>query len=233
MNKNKKIWVYTLLGMLLLIFNSCTKNEDNNNPTTSDTVSDIDGNVYHTVKIGNQIWMLENLKTTKYRNGDLIPNIADTLWKNLYTAAYCWYGNKIAHKSTYGAVYNWYAVSDSRNIAPTGWHVATRIEWETLIENQGGITIAGGKLKEAGTTHWTDPNTGATNSSGFTALPGGFQESIGGGVYGMGKYGDWWSSTSTSTTLAWNCELSSISVAVRTMSFTKKGGFSVRCVKDY
>jgi uncharacterized protein (TIGR02145 family) len=146
--------------------------------TTTDvetnTVTDIDGNIYHTVTIGTQVWMVENLKTTKYRNGDPIPNVTGNAWAALTTGAYCWYNNDAAtYKATYGALYNWYAVADSRNIAPTGWHVPTDAEWTTLTTFLGGESVAGGKLKETGTNHWTSPNTGATNETGFTALPGG------------------------------------------------------------
>ena len=139
------------------------------------TVVDIDGNVYNTVTIGTQVWMVENLKTTKYRNGDAIPNVTgNASWVALSTGAYCWYNNDAAtYKATYGALYNWYAVGDSRNIAPSGWHVATDSEWTTLSTFLGGESIAGDKLKEIGTSHWLSPNTGATNSNGFTAFPGG------------------------------------------------------------
>ena len=149
------------------------------------TVTDIDGNTYQTVKIGDQWWMAENLKVTCYRNGDAIPNITDgTTWASLSTGAYCEYNNDINNVATYGRLYNWYAVTDSRNIAPAGWHVPSDAEWKQLEMYLGMSqseadatgwrgTDEGGKLKEVGTMHWNSPNTGATNESGFTALPGG------------------------------------------------------------
>lgn len=231
--KKNKIWIYPfmILGVFLMFASSCTKVEDNNNPVT---VTDIDGNVYKTVTIGTQVWMAENLKTTKYRNGDPIPNVVgDAAWRTLTTGAYCWYGNNaVTNKPTYGALYNWYAVADSRNIAPTGWHVPIDAEWTTLTTYLGGESVAGGKLKESGTIHWTTPNTGATNSSGFKALPGGYQEGIGWSTSGIGEYGDWWSSSIGSANRAWDRELDNASTSVRVAELDKFGCSSVRCIKD-
>jgi len=138
--------------------------------------SDIDGNVYNTITIGTQIWMKENLKTTKYNDGSSIPLVTDnTAWINLSTPGYCWYNNDAAtYKSAYGAMYNWYTVNTGK-ICPPNWHVPTDTQWETLITYLGGKIIAGGKMKETGTAHWTSPNIGATNETGFTALPGGYR----------------------------------------------------------
>ncbi|MEI6140954.1 MAG: fibrobacter succinogenes major paralogous domain-containing protein, partial [Mariniphaga sp.] len=197
---------------------------------TNSTVSDIDGNVYNTVTIGTQTWMAENLRTTKYRNGDAIPNDNGN-WLPLVTGAYSWLNFDVANKAVYGGFYNWYAVADSRNIAPVGWHVPTDAEWSTLITYLGGESVAGGKLKEAGTTHWYNPNTGATNESGFTALGGGFR--YGGGSFTLFmKTCFWWSSTEFSTTDArtryMNYEIGSIP----TSENTKHYGFCVRCIRD-
>ncbi len=143
------------------------------------TVTDYDGNVYHTVQIGSQIWMVENLKTTHYRNGDAISPInVSGSWDQLTAGGYCSYDNNAANGEIYGKLYNFYAVEDSREIAPEGWHVPTREEYKTLLIYLGGSDVAGGKMKEAGSEHWTtdlitDENTG-TNESGFTALPGGW-----------------------------------------------------------
>ena len=157
-----------------------------------EAVTDIDGNVYQTVTIGTQVWMAENLKVIHYRNGDAIPNVTDsTEWSNLTTGAYCNYDNDANNATTYGRLYNWYAVNDSRNIAPTGWRVPTEDEWTILSVYLGGRTVAGGKLKETGTTHWISPNTGATNETGFTALPGGIRVSS--TCIAIGIYGYWWS----------------------------------------
>jgi len=158
-------------------------------------VTDIDGNIYHTITIDEQVWMVENLKTTKYRNGDPIPYISDNKnLENITTGAYSIYGNDISHKSVYGALYNWLAVADPRGIAPAGWHVPSDDEWTILIENLGGVEIAGGKLKEGGTIHWRAPNTNSSNISGFSALPGGsFRRNE--SFNAMGYEGIYWSST--------------------------------------
>jgi len=195
------------------------------------TVTDIDGNVYNTVIIGTQVWMVENLKTTKYRNGDPIPNVTgDAAWVALNTGAYCWDNNDAApNKIAYGALYNWYSVADSRNIAPTGWHVPTDAEWTTLTTFLGGESVAGGKLKETGTTHW-QINTGATNSSGFTALPGGIRYLS---FVGVGYNGNWWSSTANGAgDYAWIRYLYNDSAYVMRGYFYKLDGYSVRCVRD-
>ncbi|NQT26384.1 PKD domain-containing protein [candidate division KSB1 bacterium] len=141
------------------------------------TVTDIDGNVYQTVKIGVQWWMAENLKVTHYNNGDAIPNVTDnTEWDNLTSGAYCNYNNDVTNIATYGRLYNFYTVKDARGIAPNGWHVSTEGDWEVLAHYLGGAANeAGGKLKEAGFAHWNYPNNGATNESGFTALPAGMR----------------------------------------------------------
>ena len=153
--------------------------------TAEPTVVDIDGNVYHTVTIGTQVWMVENLKTTKYNDGTAIPLVTDSAaWDELTTPGYCWYNNDSAtYKNPYGALYNWYAVSTGK-LAPTGWHVPTDSEWAVLttyVGNTyyGGLDSAGGALKSTDKTYWLSPNTGATNSSGFSALPGGFRDYVG------------------------------------------------------
>ncbi len=197
------------------------------------TVTDIDGNVYQCVKIGDQWWMAENLKVTHYRNGEAIPNVTDgSEWSNLTTGAWCAYNNDNGNVSTYGLLYNWYAVDDSRNIAPESWHVPTDEEWQTLVDYLGGSSVAGGKLKETGTTHWYSPNTGATNESGFTALPGGYRDYNYGTFYNVGGYGYWWSSTGYSSSNVWNRILNYNNSDVYRNSHSKRSGFSVRCVRD-
>jgi uncharacterized protein (TIGR02145 family) len=200
----------------------------------SGTVTDTDGNTYQTVKIGDQWWMAENLKVTHYRNGDVIPNIIDdSEWSSLSTGANCDYANNSDNVATYGRLYNWYAVTDSRNIARAGWHMPSDAEWQTLIDYLGGDFIAGGKMKETGTTHWKSPNTGATNESGFTALPGGYRP-YGGGYYPMSSYAGFWSFTEISSNLAWGRLLSyDNSEARRNNGYCdKRFGYSVRLVKD-
>jgi uncharacterized protein (TIGR02145 family) len=197
------------------------------------TCSDGDSNHYPVVTIRNQTWMAENLKTTKYSNSAAIPLVTyDSAWAGLSTPAYCWYDNdSITYGSVYGALYNWFSV-ETGNLCPTGWHVPTDAEWTVLTDFLGGEIVAGGPLKETGTAHWNSPNTGATNSSGFTALPGGFRYYSSGSFYYIGYYGYWWSSSATSTTSAWYRGLySSYSNVSRYYNY-KKSGWSVRCVRD-
>ncbi|MFA6925323.1 MAG: fibrobacter succinogenes major paralogous domain-containing protein [Bacteroidales bacterium] len=162
--------------------------------TTGLTETDIDGNIYHIVTIGTQVWLLENLNTTKYNDGTLIPLVTDNSgWNNLTTGAYSDYNNTPSNSSTYGRLYNWYAVNNAHKICPLGWHVPSDAEWTTL-ETYLGISSAGGKLKEAGTIHWTSPNVGATNETGFTALPGGSRYPNG-SFNNIGNYANWWTAT--------------------------------------
>ncbi len=200
--------------------------------TYQGTVTDIDGNVYNTIQIGTQVWMAENLKTTKYRNGDLIGTTTPATLDILDQSApkYQWAnGGNDNRVATYGRLYTWYAVNDSRNICPIGWHVPSDAEWTALTTYLGGESIAGGKLKEAGTIHWISPNTGATNNSRFTALPGGSRSWS--GVFG-GYDGYWWSFTEYSTASAWfRLMYYDASNVFRTYS-NKRDGCSVRCIKD-
>ena len=198
----------------------------------NETITDIDGNVYKTVKIGTQVWMAENLKVTHYRNGDPILNITDnTQWDSLTTGAYCNYNNDPNNAITYGRLYNWYAVTDSRNLAPIGWRVPTDAEWQTLINYLGGDDVAGGKIKEAGTTHWSSPNTGATNESGFTALPGGARADSGSFDL-LGSNATFWSSTETNSNYAWYRRLTYNGASVDRDIGDKRHGVSVRLVRD-
>ena len=195
-------------------------------------VRDYDGNYYNTIMIGNQIWMAENLKTTKFNDGTDIPLVTDgTAWGNLTTPGYCWYNkNEATYGDTYGALYNWYTIGTG-NLCPAGWHVSTDAEWTALTTYPGGESVAGGKLKETGTTHWNSPNTGATNETGFTALPGG-SRSHDGTFYYIWYGGYWWSSTEGSAKSAWNRNLSYSDAGVFRDIDYKKCGFSVRCVRD-
>ena len=194
------------------------------------TVKDIDGNVYKTVTIGKQVWMAENLKTTKYNDGTSIPLVTDsTAWKALRTPAYCWYNNDIANKEIYGALYNWYAVKTNK-LCPSGWHVPNDAEWTTLTTYLGDVNVSGGKLKETGTTHWKNPNTGADNSSGFTALSGGYRF-FNGTFFYNGYLGYWWCSEEYNANNAWFRNLSSSSNSVGRYDYNKNGGFSIRCLR--
>jgi uncharacterized protein (TIGR02145 family) len=231
-----KVWISTLsiLTMLLILTNSCTKNY--NNVIVPATITDIDGNVYHTVTIGTQVWLVENLKTTRYRHGNPIPNVTDsTAWDNLYlanTGAYCYYNNDPANAATYGLLYNWYAVNDTDSIAPKGWHVPGQTEWTTMSTYLGSLESVGGMLKETGTIHWQTPNTGAKNEFLFSALPGG-QRLSHGSFTGIGTTGAWWSSTLDGTYDAWGRYINYNDSTLFRYDDTKKVGFSIRCVMDY
>jgi len=204
-----------------------------------ETVTDIDGNEYQTVMIGEQCWMAENLKVTHYRNGDPIPNVIDnTEWVNLSTGAYCTYDNDSTNVTIYGRLYNWYALDDDRNIAPEGWHVPTMDDWGTLKNYLGGFSVAGGKMKATGTIEgedglWRSPNTGATNESGFTGLPGGFRSGSIGSFQKMGESAWFWISPVEGSEhahfnhLRYNYE----SISQQYGDY-KNYGISVRCVKD-
>ena len=191
-------------------------------------VTDIEGNSYKTVKIGTQVWMAENLKTSKYNDGTIIPNITDsTQWSNLTTSAWSYFKNDAANNSKYGKLYNWYAVSKTtncnKNICPTGWHVPTDAEWTILMDYLGGPNEAGGKMKEVGTSSWDAPNTGATNSSLFTGLPG---------IY-IGFYGSWLSTTDIDSTTCWVRFLRYNSNDRANSWYTSKNTkSSIRCLED-
>jgi uncharacterized protein (TIGR02145 family) len=212
------------------LFTHCHRQFTEPNDKTG-IMTDIDGNVYETVKIGTQVWMAENLKVTHYRNGDAIPDVTDSLiWQILTIGACCVYDNSEENVPVYGYLYNWYTVSDSRNITPAGWHVPTDAEWETLVDYLGGTSSAGGKLKETGEDHWNSPNTGAVNEGGFTALPGGFR-SVDGDFYSMGNYAYFWS-LSESDDYAWCLALCCDYSRIQRAGYSKLGGFSVRLVRD-
>jgi uncharacterized protein (TIGR02145 family) len=178
-------------------------------------VSDIDGNSYKTVQIGGQKWMAENLRTTIYNDGTPIRNVTDDdEWMNLNAsglpdteqAAYCWYNNDaLSFQANYGALYTWYAVQSDK-LCPSGWHVPSPDEWGILIEHLGSRDFGGGKLKEAGTSHWLAPNTAATNETGFTALPGGsrdFNTDLQTTFFGINTTGGWWSSGQHMEPMEW------------------------------
>ena len=194
-------------------------------------VTDIDGYVYTTIRIGNQWWMAENLKVTHYRNGDPIPNVAGkSAWSSLASGAYCDNGDI----AVYGRLYNWYAaVSDNRGLAPVGWHVASDADWETLIDYLGGFGAAGGKMKEVGITHWRSPNTGASNESGFSGLPGGSRYGSG-DFRNLGEMAFFWSSTSFEPGTGEWVVLQYADALVTPIAGTpwQRSGLSARCVKD-
>lgn len=199
---------------------------------TYGTLSDVDDNLYKTIVIGTQTWMAENLKTTKYNDGTPIPNVtADSIWDKLTSPAYCWlFYDESSFRDMYGAIYNFYTVTTGK-LCPTGWHVSTLADWDTLAnylggtDYQGGISDVGGKMKETGTAHWISPNSEATNSSGFTGLPGGCNYFP---RYGAGRQGRWWCSGPYCPSKRLHYDSNILDGA----SCNPQCGYSVRCVKD-
>ncbi|NDD67776.1 hypothetical protein EBZ35_09055, partial [bacterium] len=210
-------------------------------------ITDIDGNIYNTVQIGAQCWTQSNLKVSKYRNGDTIPTgLGNIDWGNTTSGAYAIYNNDPVNDGLYGKLYNWYAVNDSRGLCPTGWHVPSDGEWNVLVKfldpsadticgNCISSGIAGGKMKSTATQPtpggWIAPNSDATNSSGFTGLPGGSRDS-GGGFANLGPDGGWWSSSVAGSGFAWSRGLGYYYAGATRYYFHHRFGFSVRCVKD-
>lgn len=184
------------------------------------------------IVIDTQIWSGCNLDVTTYSNGDPIPEVTDPIaWAALTTGAWCYYDNDLVTGTTYGKLYNAYAVNDPRGLAPTGWHIPTETEWNTLITYLGGGSVAGGKMKEEGLCHWIDPNTGATNISGFTGLPGGDRNDVSGLFNGLYYYGGYWSSTSTAFDNITIGTFSSLTLA-SVGSMYHRAGRSVRLIKN-
>jgi uncharacterized protein (TIGR02145 family) len=204
-------------------------------------VQDIDGNTYNTVQIGTQCWTKENLRVTKYRDGTVIPldesggttgNGTGQTWGNRNTGARTVYGHSAANLATYGYLYNWYTVNDIKGLCPSGWHVPSDSDWTTLTTYLGGESVAGGKMKVTGTTYWNNPNTGATNESGFSALPGGYRF-IDGSFNYFRNNAFFWSATEYGNNNAWirslNNEYGNVD---RYNYFSKHIGFAVRCLRD-
>jgi uncharacterized protein (TIGR02145 family) len=196
-------------------------------------VNDADGNTYNVIKIGDQVWMAENLKTTRYNDGIAIPYVTDAAaWINLTTPAYCWYNNDLGNKPVYGALYTWYTVKTGK-LCPSGWHVPTDAEWTILENHLGGSTVAGGKMKETGTEHWINPNTDATNESGFTARPGGWRDGFHAGSGYLGYVGIWWSSLENTPDAPWFRKIyNNYGIIERPSPGDPSFGLSVRCVKN-
>jgi len=234
--------ISVLIASVAIVFSSCSKDDnDSSSGTTAvfnssvsyGSMTDQDGNVYKTVTIGTQTWMAENLRTTTYNDGTAIPNATDNdSWSSSWsssTGAYCNYHNTTDTDTiaTFGRLYNWYAVNTGK-LAPKGWHVPTDAEWTTLAPN---ASVSGGKLKETGTKHWASPNSGATNKTGFTALPGGDRD-YDGAFLGIGGAGCWWGATEDFAATAWCRYMVYYAGAADRMYFDKRVGMSVRCVRD-
>jgi len=193
-------------------------------------VKDVEGNVYKTVKIGTQEWMVENLRTTKYNDGASIPLITDNIaWSKLETAGYSWYNDDATtFKREYGALYNWYSVNSSK-LCPDGWHVPTDKEWTVLSDFLGGEMDAGDMLKAASGI-WDEDGQG-TNETGFTALPGGRRD-VAGEFAAFGEFGYWWSATDFDVDNSWERSMRYSGSDVFRSVFNKRDGISVRCLKD-
>jgi len=227
----KKLIIFIGIELLLIsgIFNSCKKDDNS-------IIKDGDGNIYTSVKIGKQVWMAENLKSTKYNNGTNIPLVTDGVaWGELSTPGYCWYNNDSVIYKYNGAIYNWYTVNTGK-LCPTGWHIPSNDEWTTLTTFLGGLDIAGGKLKETGTTHWESPNTGAANESGFTALPSGgrgFDPDLGYVTFdGIGGGVSFWSSTEdVDGKVYWRSLVNYLGIVFMN-TCEKYEGLFVRCLRD-
>jgi uncharacterized protein (TIGR02145 family) len=195
---------------------------------TYGSLSDVDGNTYKTIMIGDQTWMAENLRTSKYNDGLIIPRIVEESdWFKLSTPGYSWYNNVSVN---YGAIYNWYTVNTGK-LCPAGWHVPSDAEWTTLTNYLGGEAVAGKKQKETGIAHWTSPNTGSTNESGFTALPGGYRN-YSGGFGNINRSGYWWSAAEKSSSDAYFRAMNYSYSNVDRSSSNKRSGLSVRCIQD-
>jgi len=231
---------------LVSVCNSCEKDKTLipvseilfNSNLTYGTLTDVDNNTYKTITIGTQIWMAENLRTTKYNDNSSIQLVIDdSAWANLKTPGYCWFNNdEENHRYVYGALYNWYSVNTG-NLCPKGWHIPFKGEWITLA---AFLNDNGGKLKETGIIHWDSPNTGATNESGFTALPGGFR-SRKGIFFSFRQAGFWWSASECTECYAlpeWEfLDANDFSLGAESSGYGDQHdnmlyGYSVRCIKN-
>ncbi len=232
----KSIILITGIGILSMFITGLERSDNGNNliaQVLDDTVTDYDGNVYHTVKIGTQVWMVENLKVTHYRDGTPIPNVYDNdKWPYAKDGAYCMVDDdSIEYKDAYGVLYNYYAVNNSRKLCPKGWHVPSESECMTLINYLGGEDVAGCKIKDNSSKLWRTKNTCATNESGFSGLPAGGRGQFG-SAGEVGYYATWWSSTSYDSLYTWHWGLYPDKNGIRSNPGHKASGFSVRCIKD-
>lgn len=236
----------SLCTVLLLLMTGGCNGKQVIEQKTAEPVTDVDGNEYEAIQIGDQVWMAQNLSVTHYRNGDPIPQVTDEEeWITLETGAWCYYNNDPETGTIYGKLYNWYAVNDPRGLAPEGWHVPTDEEWAAMemqlgmdsnevndVEFRGREAAVGSKLKQAGTEHWKGQNADATNETGFSALAGGYRDNDGPFCF-FGKYGSFWTSSKAEDgNRVLFRGVTSTEPGVYRFSFNQKCGFSVRCVKD-
>jgi len=233
----------SIITLSAILFGCSTQNPNPIN-NSNNSVTDIDGNIYPTVQMCNQVWTAKNLNVSHYRNGDVIPQVTDSItWANLTTGAWCYYENNTSNGLIYGKLYNWYAVNDPRGLAPIGYHIPSDMEWNVVINCLGGGNSAAGYMKEVSFIHWGNPGNGyngGNNSSGFTALPGGFRldssYELGNMLYGVFDNvqtgGFWWTSTDTNSPSAWVYDMAFESDGIERYDAGKAWGFSVRCVKN-
>ncbi|MDB5225819.1 MAG: endo 2 [Bacteroidota bacterium] len=224
-----KIQLFIMFTMACCMI--CCKKTSTTTTGTNQPVKDIDGNIYDTIKIGTQVWMVQNLKTARYNDGADIPNVPDSAqWKNSTTGAYCYYNNDSTNNATHGKLYNWYAVNTGK-LAPAGWHVPTDAEWDILVAYLGGDSLAGVKMRA--TTLWIpSPGVTSTNSSGFTAYPYGFRNSYNSSFTALNSFGFFWSSTGYSTIIAWARYMYFGDAHLISDNSNKADGSSVRCLRD-
>jgi uncharacterized protein (TIGR02145 family) len=219
-------------GQTGITIHSCGAPTVHNTEKTYGSLTDQQGNIYKTILIGTQEWMAENLKTSIFRNGEPIANVADnSQWVGLTSGAWCYYNNNYQNDCPYGKLYNWYAVTDTRNLCPIGWHVPTISESNILLSFLGAYDIAGGKIKSVGSQYWGSNNIGATNESGFSALPGGGRNQFG-NFNDLGTYGFWWSAPNPNTLDASIFFTASFGTTLNVSNTSVTNGYSVRCVKD-
>lgn len=241
MKKSGRILIHSglIVGLFVLILSGCKKSDTPVDNIIRGTVSDLEGNVYTTVVIGTQTWMAENLKSFKLTDGTNIQYVTDnSTWSNLVTPAYSYYSNdSVSYKAKYGAIYNWYTVKTNK-LCPVGWHIPSDADWTTLSTSLGVDSLAGGKLKDAGVFNWYTPNLYATNTTGFTALAGGYR-TFNGTYNNYGISGNWWSSTEyTANTakrfyLVYNTGYAYNDKTTLGKNFVDKlYGLSVRCIKN-
>lgn len=227
MNKITKSFIALMCCTSVILTSSCTRTE-NQDPTS---VTDIDGNVYSVIRIGNDLWMAENLRTTRYNDGTAITTgLSAADWAANTSGAYVLYDNNPANNAIYGKLYNWYAVSTDK-LAPEGWHVATSADYDNLVDAIGGLSVAGGNAKSTSSL-WNAPNTGATNSSGFSGLPGGKASYLGANFTQLGTTGYWWCRDERNSGQADYKVLQDDLASFNGNAANKPFGYSVRCVRN-
>lgn len=219
-------------GQFGISTHSCGATNVHNANKTYGSVTDIDGNTYKTIVIGNQEWMAENLKVIRYQNGDLLPNLSGVVqWGSATSGAYCYFNNDISNNCPYGKLYNWYAITDTRNLCPVGWRTPMVDDFNTLIDYLGGASVAGSQLKVVGGQYWQSPNAGALNLSGFSALPGGIRDGAG-TPSNFGYYGFYWTGSEINSELASDLEIYFSVESVAVSADSKRDGRSVRCIRE-